>query len=388
MKELELDKILDLISNNNIKNICSEFVEKQQEHKSYNIFNIVSDKYYKEDFHSDIIYSFLNKDEMHNAGDNYLIKFIDYIKRIKKSTSFSSEDFKNSSVTREKGRIDILITDEESKKAVIIENKINNAVDQDRQLPGYYDYVTSNGYEVVTIVYLSLHGQKKYDNQSWKSGDEEKIKPVYLQIAAYKDDPDDLFNGWLKPCIDITKDDDAKSVLRQYSQLFLKLKNQLFMNKTLDQFFKEIAIGNNYETLLSIKKLADHLPEYIANRIKNKFENNHEPFSRLNVQGSKSQFLDAKIKDRDYIIDIHCSLEGYKMSFWEKEYQKNGVENVEKLLNEIQYKNDFYDNQNSEFQLKEKYKFPEGENEFFDFIKKFLSKLKHYQLNNDNSATL
>ena len=58
--------------------------------------------------------------------------FIDLVNCVNVKTATKKSDFENSIVVREKYSIEILIIDGVSKKAIIIENKINNAVDQYR----------------------------------------------------------------------------------------------------------------------------------------------------------------------------------------------------------------------------------------------------------------
>lgn len=109
----------------------------------FNVFTLSSDFYYRENFNSDITKAFLDPQEKHNEGYKYLHLFIELLNRVNAQIEIKKSDFENSLVEREKYNIDILITDVTSKKAIIIENKINNAVDQYRQLPKYYNLHSS-----------------------------------------------------------------------------------------------------------------------------------------------------------------------------------------------------------------------------------------------------
>ena len=88
----------------------------------------MSDLYYRENFHSDIICEFLNPAGSHNEGTTFLFAFIDFI-----NTSFptlpgiSKKNYLNAKAEREYENIDILISDDVSKHCIIFENKINNA---------------------------------------------------------------------------------------------------------------------------------------------------------------------------------------------------------------------------------------------------------------------
>ena len=106
--------------------------KKNRSELGLNVFTLASEFYYRENFHSFILASYLNPTEKHFEGNKYLHQFIELLnkKGVEKGHSkISIDDFLNSEVHIEKHKIDILITDDVSKKAIIIENKINNAID-------------------------------------------------------------------------------------------------------------------------------------------------------------------------------------------------------------------------------------------------------------------
>ena len=131
-------------------------------------------------------------------------------------------------VDDKEGFIDLLITND-SRQAIIIENKINDAPDMENQLVRYMKYVREQAFEEaisfedfkknVRVVYLTLTPGKKpnidkyskkysvYKNllKDTKTGDEEKILK-YLSAVDNDKDKDDLVK-FLQKCIDILKDD-------------------------------------------------------------------------------------------------------------------------------------------------------------------------------------
>ena len=128
----------------------------------FNIFRLTSDIYYRENYHSDVIKAFLDPTEKHNEKSLFLQLFIEMLNLAGKT--IKKDDFKDAEVVREEGKIDILIKSETTKKAIIIENKINNAGDMARQLPRYYDLVSSN-FTIDAIVYLPLDKSKRPDER-------------------------------------------------------------------------------------------------------------------------------------------------------------------------------------------------------------------------------
>lgn len=84
-------------------------------------------------------------------------------------------------VEREEKRIDILIKidNPKYKKAIIIENKINDACDQDNQLARYYEMLTNEGYTVLKIPYITLYGGKIPDYSKWEEQYENYVHLIF-----------------------------------------------------------------------------------------------------------------------------------------------------------------------------------------------------------------
>ncbi|HRF16793.1 MAG TPA: PD-(D/E)XK nuclease family protein, partial [Chitinophagaceae bacterium] len=105
-------------------------------------------------------------------------------------------EFQETDVLREKGRIDVWIRDNKSGKCILIENKINNAVDREDQLLDYYRYSKDMGFSPLAIVYLSLDGKKTAPEQS------HPLDISIINVPAFNNTEKDLVNGWLNYCIE------------------------------------------------------------------------------------------------------------------------------------------------------------------------------------------
>ena len=171
--------------------IAKEHFDRKSHSKEdrYNIFRIISNLYYRENFHSDIIAFFLDPNGNHGCKHLMLDLFISMLN--KAGCDIDYMDYSDAVVVREEARIDILISSEENKKAIVIENKINNAGDMPRQLPRYYDYVTKN-YILDAIVYLPLSFNKTPNMNDWTEMDKKHILPLLKVIY-------DRFNGSCSP---------------------------------------------------------------------------------------------------------------------------------------------------------------------------------------------
>ena len=102
-------------------------------HNRFNLFHVISNLYYRENFHSDIIAFILDPNANHGYKHLMLNSFIALLNRI--GFNIDVANYYDAMVVREEARIDILIKSESNKRAIIIENKINNAGDMPRQLP-------------------------------------------------------------------------------------------------------------------------------------------------------------------------------------------------------------------------------------------------------------
>ena len=74
-----MDKIKELLSR--LTPIIKESEEKQEKRMEtgFNLFYLISDHYYRETFHSDIIAALLSPKEKHGGGNLYLDLFLDMI---------------------------------------------------------------------------------------------------------------------------------------------------------------------------------------------------------------------------------------------------------------------------------------------------------------------
>lgn len=302
--------------------ISSEYIKSKKEIQQnvFNIFNIVSNLYYRENFHSDIIKYFLDPNEKHNCGSAFLNVFIQMLneKINQKDKYIDATCYDNAVVVREEGRIDILIKSEMSHKCIIIENKINNAGDMQRQIPRYYDYVKGKGYDIDAIVYLPLDIKKEPDKSDWSDEDKENINPLLIIIPAYdKSKNINLADNWVRPSILLSDNIDVISTLRQYSLLIKKLNNSIMDNIILEKFRQELLNGDSVLIAKSIHDMLDQLPQYMASRIVDRYKDKCYPFEKVGVyQNCDAYFAEVVIDNVGYKLDICCGIDGYHTQFW------------------------------------------------------------------------
>ncbi len=180
---------------NKITNLLEELtplgkeIERRQANAfdiGFNVFQIASETYYRENFHSYILYNLLNP-EYHTEGKLFLWLFIDCLNECG-PVKIDKSDFQHPLLERESDRVDVRIRDMVSGKSILVENKINDANDQYRQIPRYYEIEDQAGFEVTGIVYLTLLTGKIVSTIDWTDVEIKEIplKMIYLSAMAHK----------------------------------------------------------------------------------------------------------------------------------------------------------------------------------------------------------
>ena len=389
-KETELLKIwrkkineyIETVSNYMTKcsPISKEYCESKEDIQKdvFNVFSLVSDLYYRENFHSDIISFFLNTKEKHGEGSAFLESFIQMLN--KKGKIIDSSNYFDAVTIREEGKIDILIKSETTKRAIIIENKINNAGDMYRQIPRYYDYVTQY-YIVDAIVYLPLDARKEPDKVDWSNEDKEKVNPLIVVIPAYdKSGKINLVDNWLHPSILLSDNLDVVSTLRQYSNLITKLNDSIMDTIVLEKFYHELLQKDNLKTAQSIRNMLNELPGYLAARIQMKFSGNCFPFSKIWIYKSQDAVFEGAILHNVYYkMDIWCYEHGYDVLFWwnpdNPAYNRITEEEFLQFVNSINSLSTFEIKPQSKHQCVKHFDFSD-EVGLYSFISELLGELK------------
>lgn len=248
----------------------------------YNVFDVLEAKEVK---HSKFIASLLNPKGLHYQGDLFLNKFIEVC-----GIDDFGLDALNSQVYREYKNIDIYITD--GNKHIIIENKIWDADDQDKQIYRYIETIKNENSSLdndrILVLYLTPNDGKK---PSQKSLNGFEIKDGFLEKGndkiRYKHIICNDILGWLnKVKIEIVNLTDLNVIITQYEKAVKNLKNKgekMENNLIIEQ------IKKNYELCLNIH---------------NEFEN--AKINLLNELFSKvDKTLQETINPKDWTIEFH-----------------------------------------------------------------------------------
>lgn len=165
--------------------------------------------------------------------------FFDYLKP--KCKGFASLTMSKPKITAEKHRIDGLIQ-EEGEYAIIIENKVCGAVDQEGQLGRYINLCVGDlkyEKEQIHILYLVDRPGTEPSEQTWVDNNKEEFSDRLL-VLSYKDD----IIPWLerlRNTLDIETDDREKTeLLRSGITQYLEYLKQLFTTNQYKEMKKEL----------------------------------------------------------------------------------------------------------------------------------------------------
>lgn len=243
--------------------LVQEYEEKKKKRMDtgFNVFYLISDYYYRETFHGDILYALLSPEGKHREGTLFVELFIDMINKEKQLVE--KKDYRIVTVEREygtkdadeMGRIDLLIIGENN-HCIVIENKLNNAGDTYHQLPKYRNDLNKKGYDIDAFVYIPKNPDKWPDTSDWKEEEKEAIHNKLVVIPAYKEGKTNLIDNWLSPAENKTNNNDARFVIKHYKALLNNLTIDIMDNKDMintlvkdENFYATMAILENYNSI-------------------------------------------------------------------------------------------------------------------------------------------
>ena len=378
----KLQQVVSLFTNPDLVDLVGKYREnlkKQNINIELNLFAIISNIYHRENLHSDVIKVLLDPNSPHSEGPKYFKCFIEYLQS--QGVPVDINKYKNVRVEREENRIDILIVDEESKRAIIIENKINGARDMHRQIPGYLESITNKGYHCDAIIYLRLTDYSPPQNRSdWLEDEKNKIDSLLKVICAYNEDGNssDLLSGWINKCEIISDNEDLKFIFRQYGVLIKKLGGNVMNKPIMDKFYGKIVVERNYETAMLLNTMLRDLIYYRADRITEAFRHDYSPFEQMpgtnnTNEGIWAGFYPLKDGEAIFSMSIAPDQDSYILAF--KDCNESGCPQTraKNILEKMNRLNEFKWN---ETYFQKTFYFPKQEDEIIPYIREFKENLK------------
>ena len=373
-------EVINLISNLEKENIkrYEDILEKQGAKLNFNIFDIITDKWKRENLHSEILKFLLENYE------DFFNNFLDLIK-IKNKKEYSTPE-----ITNEEAKIDILIKSEN--KAIIVENKINWAPDQNEQLARYYKKVKYEyKKEVEKIIYIVPSENKNPNEQTF--GKDEKIKKEindrFIKITGFDGSENDLVS-----CLEKSRDKLKANLEKTKNNLDSENFNKLFfinhyieilkrtvagdMSEVELNFFKEVM--EKYKTDKDIFKKIKYIGEMYNGLTLTRINNLINKFNGKNWANicCYIEFYSEK-RGLNYGINIYTDDYQYSLlQLYSDENSQQDTEDIKAWLKKHKLFDGFYfhskDDEPSRWT--KKFKFPDEENELYEFAEELIKLLK------------
>ncbi len=217
--------------------LWSDFQQKQTllNRKDGHLFNPLFLMSIGETKHSELLGYLLKPWEAHGYGDVFLVSFLHML-------GVAEPERGKWSVTVEKGRIDLLLMRDDPKSVVIIENKSNNAVDQQNQLYRYWhrvihqnchipfaDYESEAVRAHFKIIYMPSGVHKEPERHSLRCPeylrDSDSSLPHDLPLEYELKDYNEDVAQWLESIVELVEPSNVR--LRTYLQFYTELCKSL-----------------------------------------------------------------------------------------------------------------------------------------------------------------
>ena len=190
----------------------------------FNVFTVLRKASDEVNLHSRFLAALLD----YQTSDTGRQNLKDFLQRVGEA-KFEQSD---ATIRREYKNIDILISNNTTKQAVVIENKIY-AGDQPAQLRRYHCTLQKEGYSDICLLYLTLGG---HDPSEDSAGD------LSYQTISYRDD----LLPWLRCCQMHAYDEpELRESVAQYIHLIRKLTGTDFEEAYMNELKDLLLEGNN-----------------------------------------------------------------------------------------------------------------------------------------------
>lgn len=308
--------------------------------------NVIDELHINENGHSRILVQLLKYQNTRGEYE-FLESIVRYIQQKKRVPEFENIVINRPEVTQEIERIDLWVRD--SEYAIIFENKIYNARDQEEQISRYIDKTIEYGYcpNKIFVVYLSQSNSEPA-TQSWGKY-KKAFKGRYVNLSFRND-----ILQWIKEDVLSNikqKDVFLHSAVLQYidyleglfhlrvteKPMNMKLDNLIISQLELEGVSDKERISilqekiNDFnEITLRMQSLIDSYKQGIINRWRNKTKNSFpdlEPNTLNDVHADVTFHLGKKRKFFVYIIEgtggkLYCQVE------FESEKEGDSIENT------------------------------------------------------------
>lgn len=311
ISEIETAIVQEYISLMELSDAFQSKLSIEKRHLPYHI-NVIDELHINENGHSRILCKLLC---FVNAKGEYelLESLLDYIKRNSHLPEFERIIVGNPIITQEICRIDLWVRAKDKKYAIIFENKIYNAIDQEAQLSRYIDKTIADGFtpDNIFVVYLSQLG-KDPDPKSWGNW-AQTFSTRYLKLSFNED----ILNWLQQDVLPNIREKDVflKTAICQYIDylegLFYKRTIDNTMNMNLDKLisdhFELDKCKNDKERACLLQEKMNELQDLIQKMMSLKDKTRQNVFEEWK-HITKEKFPELHPSEKGYYTDVTIDL--------------------------------------------------------------------------------
>ncbi len=276
------------------------------------VFRSISDTFYRENFHSDLLKYYLEEP----LAKQKLIAWLNEGRIPEDYLHFS--DYEYGKLGREEGRIDVLLLSNDGKQAIIIENKSNEAGDQPQQLPRYVKVLRHRNCEPRAILYLTRSTSMGAYTNGWTEYEIKSIGKLTLnaRLVGSGSFTEKVIDQVLLDSNDIR----LSGLSLEIKKLFQILVFGELNMSTLAHFAIELQKGNNYKDLTQIIRAYNDLPVFWRNECAEKLDElfrnrpDAKPVKLIRYAEACLLVKHIMVRGKLFSIDMLFSHDGIKFS--------------------------------------------------------------------------
>lgn len=266
------------------------------------IFDVISDTFYRENYHSDLLSYYFSFPD----SKKQLISWINEKKEDKKIRYL---DYNDSEIPkREAQRRDITIYSNDKTHAIVIENKSNDFSDMPRQLIRYYNDLQKQNITVDAIVYLNKYSIKEPDYTDWKESEINIIRPLLLPTQLLGNDS--ITEKVIDKVINKSENKQLIGLSIELGVLFDNIINggKIMADKDVSKFLELMRNQQKKENLEKLVDAYNCLPALMRDHYKIFLEEEKNVLPRLDEIGL--------YKDNCLFVNFDCYGKIYYIDFW------------------------------------------------------------------------
>lgn len=322
----------------NTLSFCDGFslsIAKEKQKLPYHL-NIIDELHINENANSRILYKLLLYKNIEGKYE-ILESLIDYIKRNAHSSDFNKIQVKKPCITQEKQRIDLWVRDKDY--AIIFENKIYNATDQDAQIARYIDKTIACNYkeENIFIIYLPPFSSKEPESKSWGRY-KKHFEKRYINLS-FRDNILSWLENNVLPQIN-SKDIYLHSAIRQYIDYLRGLFNIRTIHKQMNMNLHEILtkhykldecstdqerieiIEEKIEEINEISNQLESLKQSLENKIRKSYVLKWKKYLQNNYSNYYEEYVKLEWDNDDIFVGFVLTLCNKKVIIYIEKYNE------------------------------------------------------------------